>query len=80
MKTGIEQKILLVGGPFDFRTLKLPFSHNEVFIPIPTEIKASFDPYEPVSPSMKVAHYLRAGSIVMNDTAQGFIFEYTGTR
>lgn len=52
-------RVLLIGGPFNWRTLDVKDHQYEIHIPIPTEtpLSASIDPYEPVSADFKVASY-----------------------
>ena len=82
-------KALMVGGPMDFKTMRIPDGQHEVLFPLPLTATwaAPFDPKDPSPMDIKVARYRLAKPISAPDYPDGsqglpagYTYHYVGDR
>lgn len=78
-------RVLLVGGPFDWRTIQLPEGHGarDLYLPLPIKATVMYD-YS-VTPDMPTARYQRVAELFthpvgLDSVPKGVVFEYRETR
>jgi hypothetical protein len=73
--------ILLIGGPFHWRTMRLPadFNHYDLHLPLPVQITnaGGLDPFSGPMPDISYATYVRTGAQIapFRGWPGGHIFE-----
>lgn len=77
-----RSKALLLGGPFDWRTVLVREEEHEVFVALPerVDLSASVDPYEPVMADLRVARYRREAPLYFGGDITGYVFRWMETR
>lgn len=75
-------RVLLVGGPFHWRTLEPPAKVPEILLVEPETVtmRSTLDPYEPVDAMLHVARYVPCGGLTHRGEVVGEVYEYMETR
>lgn len=76
-------RALLLGGPFDFRTVRVKPEDYQVLVVLPQDRDRmlNIDPYEPTALDLRVARYVAATKLADRmGRLVGMVYEYDGTQ
>lgn len=76
----VTDRVLLLGGPFHFRTVKARPTDFEILLALPTVLPLTLDPYEVQSLDLQVARYIRGQDLIRDGQILGVIYDYQETR